>query len=110
MFRLARLHSNRLLLSLWAAVGAHTLIEAGNAQALRAPDFGVWLSTERGANGASVVTVADLGEESIFAAAGLREGDRIVSINGRAIGSEVQFVQAILSPAPGNQPLNVVIA
>lgn len=70
--------------------------ESSSGQLLRAPDLGVWLVRQRGAGGESVV-VSDLINDGVFAKAGLREGDQIVSIDGKPIAREAQFAQAFLN-------------
>ena len=86
------------LLPLVAAQLAH-------GQTVRAPDLGIWLVHQRGTARTNALVVADLIADGVFASAGLREGDRIVSINGRPIDREPQFVQPFL----GNQTINLVI-
>src|SRR5258705_11870509 len=81
-----------------------------HGQALRGPDLGVWFTQQRGANGGHALIVTDLIGDGVFAVAGLREGDRIVSINGRSIDSERQFVESMLSLGGGNHAINLVIA
>lgn len=71
--------------------------ESSPGQLLRAPDLGVWLVRQRGAGGESVVVVCDLLNGGVFAKAGLREGDQIVSIEGKPIAREAQFTQAFLN-------------
>jgi len=71
--------------------------ESSLSQILRAPDLGVWLTRQRGGSGENLIVVADLLNDGVFAKAGLREGDRIVSIDGRPIEREAQFAQAFLN-------------
>jgi membrane-associated protease RseP (regulator of RpoE activity) len=78
-----------------------------NTSDLRAADLGLWFSSQAGANG---LTVGDVANQSALARAGFREGDRIVSINGQPVTTEAQFVQMLMTPAAGNQPLSVVVA
>ena len=72
-------------------------IEASQAQLLRSADLGVWLVRQRNAQGESSVIVTDLVSDGIFAKAGLREGDRIASIDNRPIEREAQFAQDFLN-------------
>src|SRR5262245_19948612 len=87
------------------------LIAAGAArgQGLRGPDLGVWFRNERGANGTNELIVADLIDDGVFAAAGLREGDRIVSVNGKAIDRESEFVHAVMAMVAGNHKINLAL-
>ena len=78
-----------------------------NVSDLRAADLGLWFSGQAGANG---LIVGDVANQSALARAGFREGDRIVSINGQPATTEAQFVQMLMTPAAGNQPLSVVVA
>jgi len=71
---------------------------------LRGADLGVWLNSRPGMNG---LVVADLADRGAFAQAGLREGDRIVSINGQPVTSESQFVQNLTMP--GSQAAAVIV-
>ena len=76
-----------------------------NIQATRAADFGLWFNT-RGADG---LVIDDLSDNGLFATAGFREGDRIVSINGQPITSEAHFVQFLSGPNIGTQPVQIVV-
>jgi S1-C subfamily serine protease len=71
-------------------------------QVVRPPDLGVWLSHQRPSNqtdpnAAASLVVTDLLPDAVLARAGLREGDQIISLNGRAIAREQQFVDAFLT-------------
>jgi membrane-associated protease RseP (regulator of RpoE activity) len=81
-------------------------VRDAHGQTLRAPDLGMWFTQTRGANGTNRLIVADLIGDGVFARAGLREGDQIVSIDGRPIDSEGKFVQAFF----GNHTVNLVVA
>ena len=59
--------------------------------------MGVWFNNAAN-NGLIVSDVANNGE---FANAGLREGDRIVSLAGQPITTQSQFVQALTGPNIG---------
>lgn len=76
-----------------------------NIQATRAADFGVWFN----AGGRGGLVIDDLSNNGLFATAGFRSGDQIVSINGQAVTSETQFVQYLTGPNLGTQPVQVVV-
>jgi len=67
-------------------------------RATRAADFGVWLNTRAAQGVANGLVIADLAAQGVFATAGFREGDRIVSINGQPVTTEAQFVQLLTVP------------
>jgi membrane-associated protease RseP (regulator of RpoE activity) len=75
-----------------------------NVQATRGADLGVWFNS-RAADG---LIVADIATSGVFANVGLREGDRIVSINGQPVTTEAQFVQ-ILTGNLGTQPVQIIV-
>src|SRR3954468_5862371 len=85
------------------------LIIAGFArgQVLRAPDLGIWLSRQTSADGTHSLVVADLIADGVFARSGLLEGDRIMSIDGRRIDREAEFVQTFL--LAGNHIVNLMV-
>jgi S1-C subfamily serine protease len=66
---------------------------------VRPPDLGVWFKQERSPDGATALAVTDLLPDGILVQAGLREGDRIVSANGKPLDRDQQFVQAFLTNA-----------
>jgi membrane-associated protease RseP (regulator of RpoE activity) len=72
---------------------------------LRGADLGLWFNTRPEVNG---LVVADVANQGAFANVGIREGDRIMSINGQPMTSESQFVQALSSPNAGPRA-NIVI-
>jgi len=76
-----------------------------NPQATRAADLGLWV-TVRGNEG---LVIADLENQSLFANAGFREGDIIVSINGQRVAAEAQLMQFLIGPNVGTQPIQVVV-
>jgi len=78
-------------------------------QTLRGPDLGLWFRQERDISGASALIVDHLLDDGSFAAAGLREGDRIVSVDGRPIDSEPQFVQSVMRSIDGGHVVSLVI-
>jgi hypothetical protein len=67
--------------------------------------MGVWFSSRA----TSGLVIADVANNSVFANAGFREGDRIVSINGRPITTEAQFVQFLTGPDLGTQQVQVIV-
>src|SRR4051794_21983582 len=98
MVRLRLETRRRWLLSMGAAL--LLLLSAAavtQGQAVRGPDLGVWFRHERGADGANALVVADVVGDGVLARSGLREGDRIVAVNGRRIEREPQFVDAFLT-------------
>lgn len=95
-----------------AAVMSLIVLAAPNAHAqmLRGPDLGLWFRQQRDASGGNALVVDRLLDDGPFAVAGLREADGIVSVDGRPIQSEPQFVRAIMSPPNGDHVINVVVA
>jgi len=78
-------------------------------QVLRGPDLGLWFRQERDAGGASALIVDHLLDDGAFASAGLREGDRIVSVDGRPIDSEPQFVRGVMKSSNGDHVVSLVV-
>jgi len=76
-----------------------------NIQATRGADYGLWFGNQTN-NG---LIVNDIANNSVFSNVGLREGDRIVSINGQPVTSESQFVQYLNSPTLGTQPVQLAV-
>src|SRR5437762_2815903 len=76
-----------------------------NIQATRPADMGVWFNN-RAANG---LVVSNLANNSVFANAGLRAGDQIVSINGQPIISEAQFMQFLTGPNLGTAAIPLIV-
>jgi C-terminal processing protease CtpA/Prc len=74
-------------------------------QATRGADFGLWFRS-RGNDG---LFVSDITPDSVFANIGLKEGDRIVSINGRPVSTEAQFIQILNGPDLGTQAVQIVV-
>src|SRR3954462_2815860 len=75
-----------------------------NVQATRAADMGVWLNNTN--NG---LVVSNLANNGVFANAGFRPGDQIVSLNGQPVANEAHFVQMLTGPNLGTQPINAVV-
>src|SRR5262249_1388902 len=65
---------------------------------------GLWFNSRPGVIG---LVVADVATQGPFAQAGIREGDRIVSINGQPVTTEAQFVGTLA--APGANAATLVI-
>jgi PDZ domain-containing protein len=59
---------------------------------MRGPDIGLWFNRQS-RDGLIIVDVSSKGAIAKF---GFREGDRIVSVNGRRIASEAEFIQFLL--------------
>jgi C-terminal processing protease CtpA/Prc len=77
---------------------------------VRAADFGLWFNGQaRTAGSAGGLVIADVSSDGAIAKAGFREGDRIVSVNGRAIDNERTFVRAVLDPNFIEKRSNVVV-
>lgn len=73
-------------------------------QASRAADFGVWLN----ARGNQGLIIDDISQNGVFATAGFRAGDQIVSINGHRLANETQFVQYLTAPDISG-PVQIII-
>src|SRR5436190_16320692 len=80
----------------------------GEGQALHGPDLGLWFRHERDASGRSALIVDHLLDDGPFASTGLREGDRIVSVDGRPIDSEPQFVRSMMSSSNADHVFSLV--
>jgi S1-C subfamily serine protease len=106
-------HSFRLRQQAFVAGVASLLLLAlaglAEGQTLRGPDLGLWFRQERDTSGASALIVDHLLDDGSFAAAGLREGDRIVSVDGRPIDSEPQFVRSVMRSMDGGHVVSLVI-
>jgi membrane-associated protease RseP (regulator of RpoE activity) len=74
---------------------------------MRAADLGLWLTYPPGTTG---LTVSDVADSSVFAQAGLLEGDRIVLVNGDPVTTEAQFVEVLSSPSLANQSVSITVA
>ncbi len=93
-----------------AAVWLFALPGMALGQVLRGPDLGIWFRAERAASGDRALVVDGLLEDGPFARAGLSEGDRIVSVDGRAIDSEPQFVRGVMKSSNGDHLVHLVVA
>jgi S1-C subfamily serine protease len=106
-------HSFHPRLKAVVAGGASLLLLAlagiAEGQTLRGPDLGLWFRQERDASGRSALIVDYLVDDGPFASAGLREGDRIVSVDGRPIDSEPQFIRRMTSPSNGDHVFSLVV-
>jgi hypothetical protein len=76
-----------------------------DARTARAPDLGIWFERRRDDG----LVISDVASRGPVARAGLREGDRIVSIDGSRVGSERQFVRYLLSEELREEEVPVVI-
>jgi membrane-associated protease RseP (regulator of RpoE activity) len=84
-------------------------VALAGGQSLRVPDWGVWVARQPGVGGMQELIVTGLIEDGPFALAGLREGDRITSVNGRPIDRETQFADAMMAALVGNHPVQLAI-
>jgi hypothetical protein len=74
------------------------------ASRIRSGDLGLWL--QKMTNG---VAISDLNKTGAISQSGLKEGDEIVSINGRPVSSEREFVDQLFAEHESNKPAQVVI-
>jgi len=74
------------------------------ASRIRSGDLGVWF--RRLTDG---LAVSDVNRSGAISQTGLKEGDEIVSINGRPVSSERQFVDQLFADHESNQPAQVVV-
>jgi PDZ domain len=58
---------------------------------MRGPDIGLWF----GRSGGSGLVIADISSKGAIAKVGFHEGDRIVSVNGRRVASEREFIDIL---------------
>jgi S1-C subfamily serine protease len=77
-------------------------------QTLRGPDLGLWFRQERDTSGRSALIVDRLLDDGPFASAGLLEGDRIMSVDGRPIDSEPEFIRSMTSSIDGGHVFSLV--
>ena len=84
------------------------LAGVAEGQTLRGPDLGLWFRQERDASGRSALIVDHLVDDGPFASAGLREGDRIVSVDGRLIESEPQYIRSMTSSINADHVFSLV--
>jgi hypothetical protein len=76
------------------------------ASRIRSGDLGLWL---RQATNAGGVTVADVSGRGAISQTGLKEGDEIISVNGKMVKSEREFVDHLFAERDGAKPASVVI-
>jgi len=69
----------------------------------RAPDIGLWFNRPS-ANG---LVIADIAPTAAIANLGFREGDRILTVNGRPVVTEPEFMQSLITGDPN--PVQVVV-
>src|SRR5262245_3904990 len=75
-----------------------------NQQSIRSADLGLWF--DRATEGGPVIN--DIGTGSITQF-GFQEGDRVLTVNGTPIDSELGFVRTLLDPRLRDQRVNVVV-
>jgi hypothetical protein len=76
------------------------------ASRIRSGDLGLWL---RRAADASGVTVSDVSGRGAITQTGLKEGDEIISVDGRMVNSEREFVDHLFADQGSDKPVSVVI-
>jgi len=59
---------------------------------MRGPDIGIWF----GRNSRDGLVISDVSSKGAIARFGFREGDRIVSVDGRRVTTEADFIQYVL--------------
>jgi len=74
------------------------------AERLRSGDFGLFFRRL-----ADRLQVSDIAGSGAIAKAGLKEGDEIVSVNGKPVHSEREFVDTMFADHESNKPAQVVI-
>jgi C-terminal processing protease CtpA/Prc len=75
-----------------------------NLSSMRGADLGIWFDRSV-RNG---LVIADVAADAALAQVGFVEGDRIVSVNGRTVTAEQDFLRMILADNI-RQPVNVVV-
>ncbi|WP_425618912.1 PDZ domain-containing protein [Anatilimnocola sp. NA78] len=75
------------------------------AEGTRAADFGLWFS--RGSSNGLVIS--DVSTRGAIAKFGFREGDRIVSVNGRRVATEADFVTYLFAEDVRDQDVKVIV-
>jgi len=74
------------------------------AERLRSGDFGLFFRRM-----ADRLQVSGIGNRGAIAQSGLKEGDEIVSVNGKPVTSERDFVDSLFANHESNQPAQVVV-
>jgi len=74
------------------------------AERLRSGDFGLFFRRL-----ADRLQVSDIAGSGAIAQSGLKEGDEIISINGKPVSSERDFVDTLFANHQSNQPAQVVV-
>jgi PDZ domain-containing protein len=74
------------------------------AERLRSGDFGLFFRRL-----ADRLQVSDIANRGAIAQSGLKEGDEIVSVNGKPVTSERDFVDSLFANHQSNQPAQVVV-
>jgi S1-C subfamily serine protease len=96
-----------LMLLILPTIGEGQTLPDG--QVLRGPDLGLWFRQERDASERSVLIVDHLLDDGPFASAGLREGDRLVSVDGQPIDSEPQFMRRMTSSIDADHEFRLIV-
>src|SRR6185295_10657071 len=76
-------------------------------QDMRAGDLGLWFNSSTGANVNNGLVIADVATQGPIAKLGFQEGDRIVSVAGRNITRQADFIPYLYSSnvAGGRVPI-----
>ncbi|WP_202921832.1 PDZ domain-containing protein [Anatilimnocola aggregata] len=75
------------------------------ADGTRPADFGLWFN--RNLNNGLVI--ADIASQGAISKLGLREGDRVISVNGRKVATEADFVSYIFADDVRDQQVKVIV-
>jgi len=74
------------------------------AERLRSGDFGLFFRRM-----ADRLQISDIANRGAIVTSGLKEGDEIVSVNGKPVSSEREFVDTLFADHEANKPAQVVI-
>jgi hypothetical protein len=72
---------------------------------LRSPDIGLWF--DRGARDGLVIS--DIGTRGVITKFGFRPGDRIISVNGRPVAREADFLKYVFADDVREKPVKVIL-
>jgi len=84
---------------------ARDVRDSFRAEGTRAADFGLWFSR----NATSGLVISDVSTRGAIAKFGFREGDRIVSVNGRRVGSEADFITYLFAEDVRDQDVKIIV-